>query len=299
MIVRVAPLGDSASEALAEALGRAVSVDEGLTEHTVVAHWPGQVAYTDRTDGTDVWTSDEWAEHLDDPCWQWPATTDRHGGRDAIWHAAIRLHPDDRSLTGPEWSEIAHRLARTAHLAVPGDEHGCRWIAVQAQPGRLDLLANLIREGGTWQKQPHTLLRQLSDEARRIESDLRLRPVTGVPPRAAVAHTPPSPPVVPSPAVHFAVLLSQLSNEAHGPLAAARAVVEHTAQRLDLMPVSPAAERARQRLEWIARRLYGIQQDLDTTAADLAATPRRPMPTAMTLSVPQPRAASPRSRSTP
>lgn len=302
MIVRVAPLGDSASEALAESLGRPVCVEEGLTEHTVIAHWPGHVDYvaSNRPDGTDIWTSDEWAEHLDDPCWKWPATTDRHGGRDAIWHAAIRLHPDDRALTGPEWSEIAHRLARTAHLAVPGDEQGCRWFAIQAQPGRLDLLASLIREDGTWQKQPHTLLRRLSDEARRIESDLRLLPVPNTAPRrlrSAVADSLSSPPVVLSAAMQFSALLTQVSDEADGPLAAVRAVVEHTAQRLGLQPDSPGADRARQQLEWIAHRLYGIQQDLDTTAADLATAPHRPIPTTA-QPVPRPPAASARARPT-
>jgi hypothetical protein len=62
-----------------------------------------------------------------------------------IWHAAVRLHPDDRDLIGPEWSEIAHRIARAAGIQHPGDKHGCRWIAIQAQPGRLDLLVNLVR----------------------------------------------------------------------------------------------------------------------------------------------------------
>ncbi|MFF3372101.1 hypothetical protein ACFYXF_03985 [Streptomyces sp. NPDC002680] len=303
MIVRVAPLGDTASDALAEALGRPVCVEEKLTGHTVIAHWPGQVDYvaSDRPDGTNIWTSDEWAERLDDLCWKWPATTDRHGSRDAIWHATVRLHPDDRAPTGPEWSEIAHRLARTAHLAVPGDGQGCRWFAIQAQPGRLDLLASLIREDGTWQKQPHILLRQLSDEARHIESDLRLLPVPTAECRSLrspAADSPSSPPVVPNASVQFSTLLAQLSNEADGPLAAVRAVVEYTAQCLAMQSDFPGANRARHQLDWIARRLYGVQQDLDTAAADLAAAPHRAIPTTAPA-VPQPSATPARSSSTP
>ncbi|MGW4671463.1 hypothetical protein [Streptomyces sp. NPDC004324] len=59
-----------------------------------------------------------------------------------------RLHPQDRDLTGPEWAEAAHRLARAAGIDIPGKEHGCRWTAVQAQPRRLNLIANLIHLDG-------------------------------------------------------------------------------------------------------------------------------------------------------
>ncbi|MFP8959214.1 hypothetical protein ACLIYP_01390 [Streptomyces nanhaiensis] len=46
----------------------------------------------------------------------------------------------------------------------------------------------MIRLDGTWQAQPTDLLRRLSDEARRIEQDLRLiTPVTGPPGRQAAA----------------------------------------------------------------------------------------------------------------
>ncbi|MEH0658492.1 relaxase/mobilization nuclease [Streptomyces turgidiscabies] len=282
MIVRVAPRSDDAGEELGEALGRPVCIHEGLTEHTVVAHWPGLADYLDPDglDGARVWKSDEWAGHLHDTYRMWPATTDPHGSRDAIWHAGVRLHPDDRALTGAEWAEIAHRLARTADIAVPGDERGCRWIAVQAQPGRLDLLASLIREDGTWQKQPHDLIRKLAAETRRIESDLRLIPPKPPAPTrsAAAARTPSPPPAAPTAAVQFSALLKQLSDESDGPLAAVRSVVEHTAHRLARPDGSAQLDPARHRLEWIAGRLHGIQQDLDSTAAQLAAAPRRPVP---------------------
>ncbi|MDV9194403.1 relaxase/mobilization nuclease [Streptomyces sp. Wh19] len=161
---------------LAEALGRPVSPDEGLTDHTVVAHWPDLDYYT-LDDEQKIWTSVQWAEHLEDPYMEHPFAAGPEDDRHAIFHLEIRLHPNDRELTGPEWAEAAHRLARAAGIEVPGDGRGCRWIAVQAQPGRLDLLANLIRLDGTWNTRPANALRRLSDEARRVEQDLCLTPV--------------------------------------------------------------------------------------------------------------------------
>ncbi|MFC6512055.1 hypothetical protein ACFQFR_03290 [Streptomyces goshikiensis] len=145
MIPRVHQRGRSTTDALAEALGRPVSSREGLTDHTVVAHWSGLELYIleERT-----WTVPEWAAHLDDPLHEQPFATSPEGDHRAIFHAEILLHHADRELVQAEWAEVSHRLARAAGIATPGDDHGCRWIAVQAQPGRLDLLANLIRGVG-------------------------------------------------------------------------------------------------------------------------------------------------------
>ncbi|MFJ6529976.1 MULTISPECIES: hypothetical protein [Streptomyces] len=46
MIPRLHPRAHSPREPLAEALGRPPSPNEGLTEYTVVAHWPGLDYYT-------------------------------------------------------------------------------------------------------------------------------------------------------------------------------------------------------------------------------------------------------------
>ncbi|MFF8918304.1 relaxase/mobilization nuclease [Streptomyces sp. NPDC015032] len=251
---------------LAEALGRPVSADEGLTDHTIVAHWPGLDYYTS-DDEQKVWTSVQWAEHLEDPYMEHPFAAGPEDDRHAIFHLDIRLHPDDRELTGPEWAEAAHRLARAAGIEVPGDERGCRWIAVQAQPGRLDLIANLIRLDGTWNTQPANALRRLPDEARRIEQDLRLTPVqpthqTGVRP-------------VPTASAQLATILSQLADEQAGPLATVRDLVEHTTHQIARRP-GAADDAMLLRLELVVRRLHSVQQDLDTTAAQLraAALPR-------------------------
>ncbi|MFD9817492.1 hypothetical protein [Streptomyces violascens] len=173
MIIRIHPRDTMPSGPLGEALGRPVSEQESLTEHTVIAHWPGLDSYT-LDDEQKTWTSTKWAEHLDDPSRHHPFAASPQDDRRAIWHTEVRLHPSDRELTGPEWSEVAHRIARIADIQRPGDESGCRWIAVQAQPGRLDLLANLIRPDGTWTAQSHRLLPLLAEESRRIEAELDL-----------------------------------------------------------------------------------------------------------------------------
>ncbi|MFD5478589.1 relaxase/mobilization nuclease [Streptomyces hawaiiensis] len=252
----------SPRDPLAEALGRPLSPNEGLTEYTIVAHWPGLDYYTP-DDEQRTWTSIEWAEHLEDPYLEHPFAASPDDDRRAILHLDIRLHPDDRELTGPEWAETAHRFARAAGIEAPGAaEHGWRWIAVQAQPGRLDLIANLIRLDGAWRTPSADILRRLAEEARRIEQDLNLIPArTGPTTRSAVR-------TAPTASAQFASVLTQLADEQAGPLATVRGLVEHTAHRIARQPGAACTDTAH-RLELIARRLYAIQQDLDTTAAHL------------------------------
>jgi hypothetical protein len=244
---------------LAEALGRPVSPHEGLTEYTIVAHWPG-LDYFTLDDEQRIWTSVQWAEHLEDPYLEYPFAASPDDDRRAILHLDIRLHPDDRELTGPEWAEIAHRLARAAGIEIPGKERGCRWIAVQAQPGRLDLIANLISLDGAWHAPPAEILRRLADEARRIEQDLHLIPVrTGPTPRPAIRPAPTA-------SAQLASVLTQLAEEQVGPLATVRGLVEHAAHQIARQPGAAGTDTAH-RLELVARRLHAIQQDLDSIAA--------------------------------
>jgi hypothetical protein len=259
-----------AREPLAEALGRPVSAAEGLTEYTIVAHWPGLDSCT-VDDEQETWTSVQWVEHLEELFLVHPLGTGPDGDRRAILHFDVRLRPGDRALTGPEWAETAHRLARAVGIEVPGAaEHGWRWIAVQAQSGRLDLIANLLHIDGTWRTSPVDILRRLSDEARRIEQDLRLVPARTATTRRSATHA------APTASAQLASVLAQLADEQAGPLAAVRGLVEHTAHRIARQPSAAGADTAH-RLEWIAQRLHAIQQDLDTTAARLAQSPAVPV----------------------
>ncbi|MEU9426487.1 relaxase/mobilization nuclease [Streptomyces sp. NPDC048342] len=261
MIPRLHERTHTPHDPLAEALGRPVSPNEGLTDYTIVAHWPG-LEYFAPDDEHRTWTSVQWAEHLEDPYLEHPFATSPDDDRRPILHLDVRLHPDDRELTGPEWAETAHRLARVAGIEIPGKEDGCRWIAVQAQSGRLDLIANLIHLDGAWHAPSANILRRLSDEARRIEQDLHLIPVrTGPTARPAIR-------AAPTASAQLASVLTQLADEQTGPLAAVRGLVEHTAHRIARQPGAAGTGTAH-RLELIARRLHAIQQDLDSTAAHL------------------------------
>ncbi|AZP17894.1 hypothetical protein EJC51_18440 [Streptomyces aquilus] len=280
MIIRIGPRDLSAVEPLAEALGRPVSGQEGLTDHTVVAHWQNLDLYTP-LDEAQTWTTSEFAEHLDDPNWRHPVPVSPRGDRRAIWHTDVRLHPDDRELSRPEWTEIAHRIARTAGIQRPDDDHGCRWIAVQAQPGRLDLIANLIRPDDTWTTQPHRLPALLAAESRRIEAELDLiSPRTGPDPQQAVQQArfaERTQQVGSAETVsQLAALLRQLADERTRPLATVRGLIEHAAHRLEGLPDAYGPDSAHQ-LEMVARRLYGIQQSLESMAAALSA-PSQPGP---------------------
>ncbi|MGW0295421.1 relaxase/mobilization nuclease [Streptomyces anthocyanicus] len=265
MIPRLHRRTHSPRDPLTEALGRPLSPAEGLTEYTVVARWPGLDYYTP-DDEQRTWTSVQWAEHLEDPYLEHPFAASPDDDRRAILHLSIRLHPDDRELTGPEWAETAQRLARAADIEIPGKESGCRWIAVHAQPRRLDLIANLIHLDGAWHAPPTDILRRLAGEARRIEQDLNLIPVRTGPTTRATAHT------VPAASAQLASVLTQLTDEQAGPLAAVRGLIEHTAHRVAHQVGTNGADTAH-RLELIARRLHAVQQDLNTTAAQLAQPP--------------------------
>lgn len=261
MIPRVNERTHTPHDPLSEALARPIPIEGGLIEHSVIAYWPGLDAYT-LDDEQASWTSGQWAQHLEEPLLEHPFATGPKDDRRAVFHLDARLHPEDRDLSRAEWAETAHRLARAAGIEIPGDTNGCHWIAVQGRAGRLDLIANLIRLDGAWQPQPPDLPQRLAGEARRIEHDLRLTRVPVAPQQQATVRA------APTAAAQFAAVLTQLAGEQDGPLAAVRAVVEHTAHRIARQPDAERPGTAH-RLEWIARRLHGIQHDLDATATTL------------------------------
>lgn len=268
MIPRLHKRTHTPHDPLTDALGRRFTPNKSLTAHTVVAHWPG-LAYSLQDDEQKPRTLFQWVEHLEDPYLDHPFAASGNNDRRAILHLDARLHPDDRELTAPEWTEAAHRLARAVGVEIPGKDHGCRWIAIQAQPKRLDLIANLIHLNGAWHTPPTDVLPRLSEESRRIEQDLRLTPAHSAPRPQPVAQP------VPTTSTQLAATILQIANEQTGPLATVRGLVEHTAHRIARQPGATATDTAH-RLELIARRLHGVQQDLDITAArlDTAAQPR-------------------------
>ncbi|MFF5488554.1 relaxase/mobilization nuclease [Streptomyces virginiae] len=286
MIIEVHSRDVTADEALAEALGREMSVQEGLTTEpggTVVAHWNRLDHYAD---DDRIWESATWADHLADPTLEHPLVSGPDGDRRAILHITAHLHPLDRELNHAEWSEIGYRIARVAGVAPPGDDAACRWIAVQGQPGRLDVIANLIRADGTWSTPPRRLLQALVTEARNIAADLLLHSIPQQ--RSGPQNPPAGPAVTASPRVPTATsplagILRQLAAEQSGPIAAARQLVEEVGRQAAALPGDQTDVAARD-LFWAARRLYGLQEQLGEIASRLQ-PPAPPAPVAPTLPV--------------
>ncbi|MCD9193418.1 hypothetical protein [Streptomyces albireticuli] len=149
-------------------------------------------------------------------------------------------------------------------------------------------MANLIREDGTRARQPYRLPAHLLSESRRIASDLGLR---------VAGSTTDGPQSVQDPAVAGAAqatLLHRLAEESNGPLAEVRRLVEQVAYHVADLPDGRGNEAGR-RLEWAARRLFALQQDLQATASSLDRAARRP-PAASQVPAPSPAAPVHRSR---
>lgn len=285
MIIAIHSRDVTAEDALAEALGREISLNEGLTTEpggTVVAHSNRLDHYTDEDE---TWSSATWADHLADPSLEHPLASGPDGDRRAILHVTAHMHPLDRELNHTEWSEIGYRIARVAGIAPPGDDQACQWIAVQAQPGRLDVIANLIRLDGTWSAQPRRLLQTLVAEARSIEADLLLHSS-----HRQDSHRDRAPelehvasPRVPTANGPLAGILRQLAAEQSGPISTVRQLVEEVGRQAATLPGDQTKAAARD-LFWTARRLYGLQEQLGEIASRLqpsepsaALAPARPV----------------------
>ncbi|MCZ0978720.1 hypothetical protein O1L60_04220 [Streptomyces diastatochromogenes] len=174
MIIRIHERATDVGPVLGDdVLGTPLPYEEKLAAGTIVAYWPGLDAYTAAGE-PESWTVLNWAEHLSDPLHEHPFAESPAGDRRAVFRLAVRLAPEDRTLTRQEWAEVAHRIARAAGIEIPGDDQGCRWVALQLRPHRLDLIANLIRLDGTWQRQPTGLPHRLATETRRLEGELGL-----------------------------------------------------------------------------------------------------------------------------
>lgn len=267
------------SISVSAALGRPIAEQDVLGD-LVVACAPVDSSIVE---GPKEWTFADWEEYLLAPQFLHPYSAGLNANAPEIFHMAVRLHPADRELSPPEWAEIAERLTRVTGFAPAAEGHVCRWVALQARPGRLDVIANPIREDGIRARQPWPVHEALRNECRLIEVDLALVPAQprgGRPlsPRLSAqcpslprTVTEQSPPTV---TAQLATLMCQLADETNGPIASVRGLVEQAAHRLEELPHAYGPD-AGHRLELIARRLYGIQQDLEATAADLPGAKQR------------------------
>lgn len=226
---------------------------------TLVALWPQLTARTSRDD-VRGWTSTQWAEFLDAPLLEHPFATSHDGDRRALFHLELALGPDDRILNEGEWTYAAHTLLASLGLCGPDGDGTHRWIALLQDPRHLHLIANLIGEDGTWAPLPAPLILHMRDQVRLILDALNRPP--GTRPRYRKAPSAAS-------TRGLADLLDPLTDEPRGLLAHARHQIEKAASSA---AGSPDLRHAgfHEQLEWIARRLYGIQDDLSNLTLALA-----------------------------
>ncbi|WP_406740111.1 relaxase/mobilization nuclease domain-containing protein [Streptomyces atratus] len=93
---------------------------------------------------------------------------------DHVWHCPVRTAPEDRHLSDAEWADIARRIVEAAGIAPPGDDLGCRWIAVRHADDHIHILATTVREDGRRPRLHDSGIR-VGDACRRIETDYGLR----------------------------------------------------------------------------------------------------------------------------
>lgn len=93
---------------------------------------------------------------------------------DHVWHCPVRTAPEDRHLSDAEWADIAQHIVQAAGIAPPGDDLGCRWIAVRHADDHIHILATTVREDG---RRPglHDSGIRVGDACRQIEQDYGLR----------------------------------------------------------------------------------------------------------------------------
>ncbi|WP_089100514.1 relaxase/mobilization nuclease domain-containing protein [Streptomyces hyaluromycini] len=113
------------------------------------------------------------ARHLDAPV---HLRNSEFGRRvtDHVWHCPVRIAPEDRHLSDSEWADIAQRIVEAAGIAPPGDDLGCRWIAVRHADDHIHILATTVRDDG---RRPglHDSGIRVGDACRQIEKDYGLR----------------------------------------------------------------------------------------------------------------------------
>jgi hypothetical protein len=70
--------------------------------------------------------------------------------RTPVWHASMRLAPEDRHrvFSDATWGHLAQQLLAGAGLVRSGDLAGIRWVAVRHNDDHVHVVATLVREDG-------------------------------------------------------------------------------------------------------------------------------------------------------
>jgi len=92
----------------------------------------------------------QWLEELPRAAGVLRRVDGRHPGPGWVWHASIRLAPEDRHrvLSDDTWAHMAREVLRGAGLVVDGDEAGVRWVVVRHADDHVHIVASLVRADG-------------------------------------------------------------------------------------------------------------------------------------------------------
>ncbi|MER6498376.1 mobilization protein [Streptomyces sp. NPDC001455] len=169
MIAAIKPAGSNTRGLLAYLYGPGRH-DEHLDPHIVAGF--AMLGMSDPGRNPDA-TLTQLAHHLDEPV---HLRNSEFGKKitDHVWHCPVRAAPEDRHLSDTEWADIAQRIVEAAGIAPPGDDLGCRWIAVRHADDHIHILATTVREDGRRPKLHGSGIR-VGDACRQIETDYGLR----------------------------------------------------------------------------------------------------------------------------
>ncbi|RBL84990.1 mobilization protein, partial [Streptomyces cavourensis] len=169
MIAAIKPAGTNTRGLLAYLYGPGRH-DEHLDPHIVAGFVMLGMPDPGRTPDA---TLTQLAHHLDEPV---HLRNSEFGKKitDHVWHCPVRAAPEDRHLSDTEWADIAQRIVEASGIAPPGDDLGCRWIAVRHADDHIHILATTVREDGRRPKLHGSGIR-VGDACRQIETDYGLR----------------------------------------------------------------------------------------------------------------------------
>ncbi|MFG2925958.1 relaxase/mobilization nuclease domain-containing protein [Streptomyces sp. NPDC048305] len=169
MIAAIKPTGANTRGLLAYLYGPGRH-DEHLDPHIVAGF--AMLGMPDPGRNPDA-TLTQLAQHLDEPV---HLRNSEFGKKitDHVWHCPVRAAPEDRHLSDAEWADVAQRIVEAAGIAPPGDDLGCRWIAVRHADDHIHILATTVREDGRRPKL-HGSGTRVGDACRQIETDYGLR----------------------------------------------------------------------------------------------------------------------------
>ncbi len=95
-----------------------------------------------------------------------PVLAADHAPTKYVWHASMRLAPEDRDreFSDARWSHMARELLAEAGIARHGDDDGLRWVVVRHNDDHVHIVATLVREDGRidWMKNDWPRTREAS-----------------------------------------------------------------------------------------------------------------------------------------